>query len=196
LFFFPRGGSAQVARALCRVLPRLGWEVSLAAGSLGSAGERGHAPSFFSGLELVSVDYSPAQRLADPTVALVPFQPSYEDRPGAPDRVFAAVDDAAYERLVAAWGEALARAGAAGADVLHLHHLTPVNEVCQQRDGPAARDADVVRAARVGDDGAHGLNGAVEGERPCRPAVAGQIGSNHPVAIGQSGDLRRPGHTR
>jgi len=128
LFFFPRGGSAQVARALCRVLPTTGWEVSLAAGSLGSAGEQGHAPSFFSGVDVVSVDYSPARRLADPTAAIVPFQPSYEDRPGAPDRVFAAVDDEAYERLVAAWSEALARAGAASADVLHLHHLTPANE--------------------------------------------------------------------
>ena len=113
LFFFPRGGSAQVARALCRALPTIGWEVSLAAGSLGGAGEQGHAPSFFSGVDVVSVDYSPARRLADPTAAIVPFQPSYEDRPGAPDRVFAAVDDEAYERLVAAWSEALARAGAA-----------------------------------------------------------------------------------
>ena len=128
LFFFPRGGSAQVARALCRVLPTVGWEVSLAAGSLGSAGGQSHAPTFFSGADVVSVDYSPAQRLADPTAAIVPFQPSYEDRPGAPDRVFAAVDDEAYERLVAAWSEALARAGAASADVLHLHHLTPANE--------------------------------------------------------------------
>jgi glycosyltransferase involved in cell wall biosynthesis len=128
IFFFPRGGSAQVARALCRALPAIGWEVSLAAGSLGSAGEPGHAPSFFSGVDVVSVDYSPARRLADPTAAIVPFQPSYEDRPGAPDRVFAAVDDGAYERLVAAWSEALARAGAASADVLHLHHLTPANE--------------------------------------------------------------------
>jgi len=70
LFFFPRGGSAQVARALCRALPTIGWEVSLAAGSLGSAGEQGHAPSFFSGVDVVSVDYSPARRLADPTAAL------------------------------------------------------------------------------------------------------------------------------
>ena len=38
------------------------------------------------------------------------------------------VDDAAYERLVAAWAEALARAGAGEADLLHLHHLTPANE--------------------------------------------------------------------
>ena len=109
------------------MLPTIGWEVSLAAGSLGSAGEQGHAPSFFSEVDVVSVDYSPARRLADPTAAIVPFQPSYEDRPGAPDRVFAAVDDEAYERLVAAWSEALAQAGAASADVLHLHHLTPAN---------------------------------------------------------------------
>jgi glycosyltransferase involved in cell wall biosynthesis len=132
LFFFPRGGSAQVARALCRALPTIGWEVSLVAGSLGSVGEQSHAPSFFSGIDVVSVDYSPARRLADPTAAIVPFQPSYEDRPGAPDRVFAAVDDEAYERLVAAWSEALARAGAASADVLHLHHLTPANEAALQ----------------------------------------------------------------
>jgi hypothetical protein len=125
LFFFPRGGSAQVARALCRALPTIGWQVSLAAGSLGSAGEQGHAPSFFAGVDVVAVDYSPARRLAEPTAAIVPFQPSYEDRPGAPDRVFAAVDDATYERLVAAWSEALAQAGATRADVLHLHHLTP-----------------------------------------------------------------------
>jgi glycosyltransferase involved in cell wall biosynthesis len=58
----------------------------------------------------------------------VPFQPSYEDRPGAPDRIFAAVDDPAYERLVAAWIDPLTRAGAGAADLLHLHHLTPANE--------------------------------------------------------------------
>ena len=80
------------------------------------------------GIDIAAVDYSPALQLADPLAALVPFQPSYEDRPAGPDRVFAAVDDAAYERLVAAWAEALARAGAGTADLLHLHHLTPVHE--------------------------------------------------------------------
>jgi hypothetical protein len=45
IFFFPRGGSAQVARALCRALPTTGWEVSLAAGSLGRPRVPGHAPS-------------------------------------------------------------------------------------------------------------------------------------------------------
>jgi glycosyltransferase involved in cell wall biosynthesis len=128
LFFFPRGGSAQVARALARALPATGWRLTLAAGSLGRWGEPTHAASFFSGVDVHTLDYSPALERAEPLVAPVPFPPSYEDRPGAPDSVFAAVDDARYERLVAAWIDLLARAGAGSADVLHLHHLTPANE--------------------------------------------------------------------
>src|SRR5436190_10949390 len=34
LFFFPRGGSAQVTRALARALPETGWRMTLATGSL------------------------------------------------------------------------------------------------------------------------------------------------------------------
>jgi glycosyltransferase involved in cell wall biosynthesis len=128
LFFFPRGGSAQVARALARALPASGWRVTLASGSLGGPGDPTHAASFYAGVEVAAVDYTPALALDDPLAAAVPFQPSYEDRPGGPDRVFAAVDDAAYERLVAAWTGALACAGAARADLLHLHHLTPAHE--------------------------------------------------------------------
>ena len=60
------------------------------------------------------------------------FQPSYEDRPGAPDRVFASVDDDGYERLVAVWERQLAEAGAGEADVLHLHHLTPIHEAAER----------------------------------------------------------------
>ena len=48
LFFFPRGGSAQVARALSRALAQTAWEVTLAVGSLGQVGEQTHAPTFFS----------------------------------------------------------------------------------------------------------------------------------------------------
>jgi glycosyltransferase involved in cell wall biosynthesis len=127
LFFFPRGGSAQVARALTATLSEGGWQVSLASGSLGGPGQPTHAASFYD-REVVAVDYTPAGVLADSLAAAVPFQPSYEDRPGSPDHVFAAVDDAAYERLVAAWTGALSRAGAAEADLLHLHHLTPAHE--------------------------------------------------------------------
>ena len=128
LFFFPRGGSAQVARALAGALPERGWRMTLASGSLGGPGASTHAASFYSGMDISAVEYSPALEFSDPLAAAVPFQPSYEDRPAGPDRVFATVDDAAYERLVSAWAEALARAGAAEADLLHLHHLTPVHE--------------------------------------------------------------------
>jgi len=128
LFFFPRGGSAHVARALCQRLASLGWRTTLVAGSLGRPGEATNASTFFAGIDVQPVEYAPARAYAGALPASVPFQPSYEDRPGAPDRVFAAVDDDFFERLVAAWSEALAGAGAADADLLHLHHLTPANE--------------------------------------------------------------------
>jgi glycosyltransferase involved in cell wall biosynthesis len=139
LFFFPRGGSAQVARELARALPGAGWQPTLAAGSLGSPGELTNAGSFFAGIEVEPLDYSPALELADPLAAPVPFPPSYEDRPGAPDRVFAAVDDAAFERLVGAWIGVLGRAGAGEADLLHLHHLTPANEAAARAFAPLPR---------------------------------------------------------
>ena len=128
LMFFPRGGSSQVARYVARGLPKAGWEVTLVAGSLGEEGEQSHAATFFSGLEVQAVDYSAAAEADDPMAHDPPFQPSYEDRADAPDRVFAAVDDDTYERLVAVWERELGRAGAAEADVLHLSHLTPMNE--------------------------------------------------------------------
>ena len=59
--------------------------------------------------------------------AEVPLHPSYEDRPGAQDRVFASLGDAVFEHHAHAWARALAGAGAQEADVLHLHHLTPIN---------------------------------------------------------------------
>jgi glycosyltransferase involved in cell wall biosynthesis len=135
LFFFPRGGSAQVARALALALPERRWRMTLASGSLGAPGEPTHAASFYAGTEVEAVDYTPALQLADPLAAPVPFQPSYEDRLGSPDRVFAAVNDAAFERLVAAWVAALGRAGAGRADLLHLHHLTPAHEAALRAFG-------------------------------------------------------------
>jgi glycosyltransferase involved in cell wall biosynthesis len=129
LMFFPRGGSSQVARYVARALPGAGWDVTLAVGSLGEEGEASNAATFFEGVEdLRPVDYTAARDAPDPLAADPPFQPSFEDRPGAPDRVFAAVDDEAYERLVSAWERVLKDAGGAEADILHLHHLTPMNE--------------------------------------------------------------------
>ena len=132
LLFFPRGGSAQVARYLAQSLPNAGWEPSIACGSLGASGEESHAETFYAGLDVHALDYTAAARAADPLAADPPFQPSYEDRAGAPDRVFARVDDAAFERLVAAWERQLAAAGAAEASLLHLHHLTPINEAAER----------------------------------------------------------------
>jgi len=95
LFFFPRGGSAQVARSLSQGLASVGWQTTLVAGSLGRPGAATNATTFFAGggLDVRPVEYTPAAASADGVPAVVPFQPSYEDRPGAPDRVFAAVGD-------------------------------------------------------------------------------------------------------
>jgi glycosyltransferase involved in cell wall biosynthesis len=116
--FFPRGGSAHVARALARELPAHGCEVTIVSGSRPSRSV-GNAERFYEGLDVHPVDFSCGD---------APMHPSYEDRPDAPDRVFAALDDEAYETHVAAWARALEEAGAAEADVLHLHHLTPIHE--------------------------------------------------------------------
>ena len=42
------------------------------------------------------------------------------------------MDDDEYERLVEVWVDALERAGAARAELLHLHHLTPANEAARR----------------------------------------------------------------
>jgi glycosyltransferase involved in cell wall biosynthesis len=114
--FFPRGGSAHVGRALALGLPAHGWDVTVVSGS---APGHGDARVFYDGLDVRPVDFGAGD---------APMHPSYEDRPDAPDLVFAAVGDEAYERHVEAWARALRDAGAAEADVLHLHHLTPVHE--------------------------------------------------------------------
>src|SRR5215207_2240233 len=129
LVFFPRGGSAHVANNLARALPSSGWQVRVVSGS----GEPpGDAPGFYAGLDVVAVDMTAAMHAPDPMAADQPMHPSYEDRPDAPDRVFAALDDGAYEHQVDAWARVLAGAGAAEHDVLHLHHLTPLNAAAER----------------------------------------------------------------
>lgn len=136
IMFSPRGGSAHAARTLARQLPALGWTVRLVSGSRLDLGADGDARSFYAGLDLQVVDFSAALRDPDPAhprdPSHVPMHPSYEDRPGAPDRVFAGLDDLELERHVRTWGAALRSAGALRADVLHLHHLTPINEAAQR----------------------------------------------------------------
>jgi glycosyltransferase involved in cell wall biosynthesis len=125
LAFFPRGGSAHVARNLATALGGTGWDVTVLSGSVQG---RGDARRFYAGLDVRPQDFTRALEAPDPMRADPPMHPSYEDRPGAPDRVFASLDDDEYERQVAAWCRALQSVDAANADVLHLHHLTPLNE--------------------------------------------------------------------
>jgi glycosyltransferase involved in cell wall biosynthesis len=132
LMFFPRGGSSQVARYLARSLPGSGWDCTLACGSLGPPGAPSHAATFFSGLDVRALDFGNAAEAADPMAAEPPYHPSFEDRPGAPDRVFARLGEEAYEHQVDTWRRHLAVAGAGEADLLHLHHLTPLNEAAER----------------------------------------------------------------
>lgn len=129
LFFFPRGGSAQVTRSLARALLPHGWGVTVVSNSIQRPGPGypGDASAFFEGLDVRPVDCTAALDACDPLCADPPLHPSYEDRPGAPDRVFAAVDDATYEHQTDAWARVLTDAGAAEAAIIHLHHLTPLH---------------------------------------------------------------------
>ena len=132
LLFYPRGGSAQVIRYLAAALGRAGWEAGLVCGSLGEPGDRRHAETFFSGIDVSGVDYGPAvaafEAGGDPIAEPVPMHPSYEDRPDVPDRLFAAVAPELADHLARAWERPLAGAAAAAPEVAHLHHLTPIHE--------------------------------------------------------------------
>ena len=137
LVFFPRGGSAQVTRYLAAALSDAGWSVSLVTGSLGAPEEGTHAATFFAGIHVHYLDYTPAVEAfeagASAMAAPVPMHASFEDREDAPDVVLAAVDPALAEHLSSAWGPRFVAADAAHADVFHLHHLTPQHDAVARR---------------------------------------------------------------
>jgi glycosyltransferase involved in cell wall biosynthesis len=132
LLFFPRGGSAQVARYLSIALVDAGWSTTLVTGSVGHLGEETNAPTFFAGTPLHYLDYSDALRAfaagGSAIAAPVPMHPSYEDREDAPDVLFAAVPDDLAGHLSSVWDTPFRDAGADRADVFHLHHLTPQHD--------------------------------------------------------------------
>ena len=133
--FSPRGGSAHVVRSLARALPRAGWAARIVAGSVGRPGDPGHAATFYSGLPLTVADFTPAldawRRGEDPLDQPVPLHASYEDKPGAPDRVLAAVPPRLAARQAAAWFDLLV-AQRPPPVVLHLHHLTPLHDAARR----------------------------------------------------------------
>jgi glycosyltransferase involved in cell wall biosynthesis len=133
VYFYPRGGSAHVSRSIARQLEENGLQVSLLTGSRSDLGEVGLAQGFYSGLDLHTVDFTPAIGSPDPlryrgAAGTAPIHGSYESRRGAVDPVLASLDDDAFELQVEAWALALSEAASAGVDVLYLHHFTPLNE--------------------------------------------------------------------
>lgn len=130
-YFFPRGGSAQVVRYLCRALVGRRWQPTLFTGSVGGLDDSSNARRFFDGIDCEVLDYSPAiadsRRGGDAMAADVPMHASYEDKPGVPDRIFLDLDDDEFHRQVDSWTRFVAARAVGGPDVVHLHHLTPMH---------------------------------------------------------------------
>ncbi|MFB7178467.1 glycosyltransferase family 4 protein [Streptomyces sp. NPDC056257] len=140
ILFFPRGGSSLVVKNLTEQTLAAGRPARIFAGSLGQPGAYSHAPTFYDGLPLTACDYNPARaahtRGADALAQPVPMHPSYEDRTGAPDRVFAAVAPATADAIEAYWRCHLTTHQAGQAGLLHLHHLTPLHGITQSARRP------------------------------------------------------------
>jgi hypothetical protein len=134
--FFPRGGSAHVVRYLTAALLQSGWNPRILAGSLGGPGELSHAATFFAGLPVSAADFTPAldawRRDEDPLDQPVPLHASYEDKPDAPDRIFAAVSPELAVRQVDSWRRLLLELAPVEPQVLHLHHLTPLHDAAEE----------------------------------------------------------------
>jgi glycosyltransferase involved in cell wall biosynthesis len=133
--FFPRGGSAQVVRYLTAALMQSGWRPRIVAGSVGGPGDLSHAATFFTGLPVSAVDFSPAldgwRRGEDPLDQPVPLHASYEDKPDAPDRILASISPELARRQVDSWRRLLLELQPLDPRVLHLHHLTPLHNAAE-----------------------------------------------------------------
>src|SRR5919108_926321 len=137
LLFYPRGGSAQVVRYLSRALEQTGWPVELLSGSLGPPGEVTNASTFYEFDRVATVDYDSAvaafESGRDPIAEPVPMHPSYEDRPGVPDRIFASLSPELGDHLTSFWARTVAETWTDAIPVFHLHHLTPIHEAVMRR---------------------------------------------------------------
>ena len=137
LLFYPRGGSAHVARNLAHALPRVGWDATVLTGSVTGHGD---ARRFYHDVDVRPVDMS---RAIDPATRWPRIRRCTRPTrtvPARPTAVFGLLDADAAEHQVTAWTRALQSAGAAHADVLHLHHLTPLYEAAKR----AAPDVPIV----------------------------------------------------
>ena len=133
IYFYPRGGSAHVCRALAREFERNEFEVDRAL-RLALRPRRARPRA-----ELLRRARPARGRLHPGAAERRPGALRRTGRnradarllrgsPGAEDPVLASLDDDAFELQVEAWTRELQLAGAAEADLLYLHHLTPLNE--------------------------------------------------------------------
>ena len=121
LMFYPRGGSAQVARYLSGALLESGWEIVLASGSLGSPGERTTRHLLRGAAGRGGGLHARSRALRawwDQLAGPIPFHGSFEDRKEAPDPVFPALSPEQAEVQVSAWEGVLERAGFGDVDVV------------------------------------------------------------------------------
>ena len=119
-------------------------------GSLTLPGQPGDARDFYAGLDVRPVDLTEAYEAADPMRGRPADAPVLRGpRRTRPTASSPSLDDAEYERQVAGWARALQSVGAARADVLHLHHLTPLTRgrARGSRRGPGRRAPARHRAA-------------------------------------------------
>ena len=129
LYFYPRGGSAQVVRYLAG---RLGKSLStrLYTGSLGETGALTHAGTFFAGMNPIPLDYTVAdlewRNGGDPLRADPPMHGSFEDRPAVPDIFMAKLSPEQAGRQVLAWRRLFSLEDKEP-EIVHLHHLTPMH---------------------------------------------------------------------
>jgi len=131
IIFYPRGGSAQVARYLSRALIAQGHEVHLVTGTLLDGDPEHDARVFYEDIPLTGVDYTDAWRGFEPGKDPIsgdwdiPFHPSYEDKSGVPDRAFFRITPSEYAALLRCWTRVLTTVSESfQPDVLHLHHLS------------------------------------------------------------------------
>ena len=158
ILFSPRGGSAHAARALARGLRNLGC-VGDVAGRFHEATRASTVTRWRFYGDVRAVSSTPRWRATSRTDLRAPRRARHcipHSRTGRRSRP--RVRRARRSRVRAAgrrWSRALDRAGACDADVLHLHHLTPINEAagsgrprCAGRRAPAWHRTADARADR------------------------------------------------
>ena len=142
-YFFPRGGSAQVARYLCRSLAETRWRPTVFSGSIGTSADNSSARRFFEGVSCESLDYTAAQSQwrdgGDAMAAPVPMPASFEDKAGVPDRIILDLDEDAFDLQVASWTQFFAGSSSGRPDVIHLHRDRALHRALRQPRGSAQR---------------------------------------------------------